>query len=405
MVIGVGVFIETLRGDDADALILVGQGQVENGFGIFAGDRRLQLLDIGAEILGIVVDDHLFLVLEAPDRQAVLIRERESIGSQKLVLLGRAGEIEGLLVCIVEADAKDGGIHQLIDVFIDGVDDIPDREGRGDLAADQAELFDVIFLRLYLGRTLLDDLFQRPAALLQLPGANANQPSDQAAGAEQVEQPCPPTSVPGGGDGEGIEIFLALLLKDVARLNAKAVFAGGEIGIVAPGFTAPGRPAGVKALEPGAESVGARIKIGRSGKIKAQGIVAKWKTLCRRILQTMAGQGSAVIDNRIAGQGDAANDRREIGQSPLLQAVRKTDDAVRRAEPDDAIALRKDNIDHFIDESRQLRLFQFVLAIRQFFIYSRFLAQIGPEVALGIRHNDAFIGIYAQAQILKKRIG
>jgi len=253
MVIGIGVFVETLRGDDADALLIIGEGQIENGLGIFAGDWSLQLLDIGAEIRGIVVDDHLFLVLEAPDRQAVLIQERKGIGRQKFIFLGRAGKIEGLFFRIVEADTEDRGIHQLIDVFINRVDDITDRKGRGDLAADEAELLDIVFLLLNLGRTLLDDLFQRPAALLQLPGAGADQPKDQTAGAEQIEQPCPPGIVPGGSDRKSIKIFAALLLKDIARLDAEAVFAGGEIGIIAPGITAPGRPAGIESLKQGAE--------------------------------------------------------------------------------------------------------------------------------------------------------
>mgnify|MGYP006205233305 CR=1 FL=1 len=69
---------------------------------------------------------------------------------QVLTLFLHCRKVQRRIVGVVDADAEDRGIHQVVDAFVDRLDDLLRRERRRDRLPDPAQQLDVLFL-LILG--------------------------------------------------------------------------------------------------------------------------------------------------------------------------------------------------------------------------------------------------------------
>ena len=89
-------------------------------------------------------------MVETAHRKMCFIRKGHRKGRQGAIVLDGGGEFENALAGIVQPDGENRGIHQDVDILVDGMDDILDRQRRGDIPADPAELLHILLLGIDL---------------------------------------------------------------------------------------------------------------------------------------------------------------------------------------------------------------------------------------------------------------
>ena len=84
-------------------------------------------------------------MLDAPDRQLVRGRVVSArVRRVALALLDRQPVFDLLLLRVIEPDAEDVGVGELVDALVELAEDRVEVERRGDLAADLAQQLDVL---------------------------------------------------------------------------------------------------------------------------------------------------------------------------------------------------------------------------------------------------------------------
>ena len=97
--------------------------------------------------LGIdIVDQDRLAIVDAPDGELVFVVSGARVGRVALAVFDGEAVFDEMLFGTVEADTEDAGVDELIDPFIELEEDGVEVERSGDLAADLAEHFDVVFL-------------------------------------------------------------------------------------------------------------------------------------------------------------------------------------------------------------------------------------------------------------------
>ena len=213
------------------------------------------LLVVSRDVLRVlrrqVVDEHRLAVFHAPDRQLVVVRRRPGVRRVALALLDRQAVLDLLFLRVIQPDAEDVGVGELVDPFVELAEDRVEVERRGDLTADLAEQLDVLLAfalrpRQRLGGFGAQLRFRKPRSLALLAHqAIPLQPVDDVHAQHQqhdVAAVGEPGAVPGRQDRERVGGFLADRARDAARAHAEPVVAEAQVREVAAGLARPRRP-------------------------------------------------------------------------------------------------------------------------------------------------------------------
>jgi len=128
MIIIIDIAGAALRRDHSDDLVLFPEGQIEERKGRLPRQGGGQAFAILFAFGAAVVDDDLPVMVETAHREMRFIRQRNRERRQGPVVLDGSGEFEHALAGIVQSDGENGGIHQGVDILVDGMDDILDRQ-------------------------------------------------------------------------------------------------------------------------------------------------------------------------------------------------------------------------------------------------------------------------------------
>ena len=388
VMVGVGVLLEALDGDEAEHPVLGLERQVDERLRRLrhrAVFEPLALLLVTADVFlvvdGEVVDEHRLAVLDAPHRQLVGIAGVARVRRVALALLDRQPVLDLLALGMVETDAEDVGVGELVDALVELAEDGVEVERRGDLAADAAQQLD-LFLALALGAGQRLGRFGpqprfgelRPFALFaeQASALETIDADDQAGAEQQIGQIRRPRAVPRREDREGVGGLVADRSGDVARPHVEPEVAEAEIGEVAAGLAAPRRPVAVEAIEP-------RLKLGRF-------FVEERR---RRVLESQRGRRGRQRRRRWsagAGEhhvgltgGDAAQERRVGGRRRSRAAVQVVADEVALpAEPGHAVGVDDRESRGYLAEAAERRRVD------------------GPRIARAGEHGRALATIHEQ---------
>ena len=155
ILLGIGVLLETLDGDDTEHTLLRDERQINHrrrrvrGAAVFERNAAGVLIrrNIAREFFLDVVEQNGLTMVDTPDGKLIFVVGATGVGSVALAVFDRQAVLDQALLRPIEADAEDACVQDLVHAFVELEEDGVEVERGSNFFADVAEQLDRVFLR------------------------------------------------------------------------------------------------------------------------------------------------------------------------------------------------------------------------------------------------------------------